>query len=40
MNIRMDKLNSADIRHEEKIEDPFTDSLRQYNLRFIGRGSI
>ena len=38
MNIRMDKLNSADIRHEEKIEDPFTDSLRQYNLRFIGRG--
>ena len=38
MNIRMDNLNSADIRHEEKIEDPFTDSLRQYNLRFIGRG--
>ena len=38
MNIRMDNLNNADLRHEEKIEDPFTDSLRQYNLRFIGRG--
>tara|TARA_Y100001970_G_scaffold204345_1_gene248790 strand:- start:1087 stop:1605 length:519 start_codon:yes stop_codon:yes gene_type:complete len=38
INIRMDQLNTADIRHEEKIEDPFTDSLRQYNLRFIGRG--
>jgi len=38
MSVRMDDLNSADIRHEEKIEDPFTDSLRQYNLRFIGRG--
>ena len=38
INIRMDELNQADIQHVNKINDEFTDSLRVYNLRFIGRG--
>jgi len=38
INIRMDQLNQADIRHVNKINDQFADSLRVYNLRFIGRG--
>tara|TARA_A100001011_G_C13991269_1_gene707340 strand:+ start:241 stop:759 length:519 start_codon:yes stop_codon:yes gene_type:complete len=38
INIRMDSLNQADIEHVNKINDEFTDSLRVYNLRFIGRG--
>ena len=38
INIRMDELNQADIQHVNKINDQFTDSLRVYNLRFIGRG--
>ena len=38
INIRMDQLNQADIQHVNKINDEFTDSLRVYNLRFIGRG--
>tara|TARA_S200000501_G_scaffold378011_1_gene438673 strand:+ start:32220 stop:32738 length:519 start_codon:yes stop_codon:yes gene_type:complete len=38
INIRMDSLNQADIEHVNKINDEFTDSLRVYNLRFVGRG--
>jgi len=38
INIRMDKLNQADIEHVNTINDEFSDSLRVYNLRFIGRG--
>ena len=38
INIRMDELNQADIQHVNKINDEFSDSLRVYNLRFIGRG--
>tara|TARA_Y100000817_G_scaffold48944_2_gene34859 strand:- start:6150 stop:6668 length:519 start_codon:yes stop_codon:yes gene_type:complete len=38
INVRMDSLNKADIEHVNKINDEFTDSLRVYNLRFIGRG--
>ena len=38
INIRMDQLNQADIQHVNKINDEFSDSLRVYNLRFIGRG--
>ena len=34
----MDQLNQADIQHVNKINDEFSDSLRVYNLRFIGRG--
>ena len=38
INIRMDELNQADVQHVNKINDEFSDSLRVYNLRFIGRG--
>ena len=38
INIRMDQLNQADIQHVNKSNDEFSDSLRVYNLRFIGRG--
>ena len=38
INIRMNQLNQADIQHVNKINDEFSDSLRVYNLRFIGRG--
>ena len=38
INIRMDELNQADLQHVNKINDEFSDSLRVYNLRFIGRG--
>ena len=38
INIRMDELNQADVQHVNKINDEFADSLRVYNLRFIGRG--
>ena len=34
----MDELNQADVQHVNKINDEFADSLRVYNLRFIGRG--
>ena len=34
----MDQLNQADIQHVNKINDEFSDSLRVYNLSFIGRG--
>ena len=38
LNKRMDEINTVDQRLVDKVEDQFTDSLRQYNLRFIGRG--
>ena len=38
INIRMDELNQADVQHVNKINNEFADSLRVYNLRFIGRG--
>ena len=38
INIRMDELKQADVQHVNKINDEFADSLRVYNLRFIGRG--
>ena len=38
LNNRMDKIVAEDQRLTDKVEDEFTDSLRVYNLRFIGRG--
>ena len=38
LNKRMDKIVAEDQRLTDKVEDEFTDSLRVYNLRFIGRG--
>ena len=38
LNKRMDRIIYEDQRLTDKVEDEFTDSLRQYNLRFIGRG--
>ena len=38
LNKRMDRIISEDQRLTDKVEDEFTDSLRQYKLRFIGRG--
>ena len=38
LNKRMDKINTIDQKLVDKVEDQFTDSLRQYNLRFVGRG--
>tara|TARA_B100000809_G_C15131030_1_gene528414 strand:- start:793 stop:1308 length:516 start_codon:yes stop_codon:yes gene_type:complete len=38
LNIRMDDLNLADKEHVDIVLNEFTDSLRVYNLRFIGRG--
>ena len=38
LNLRMDELNLADKEHVEIVLDQFSDSLRVYNLRFIGRG--
>ena len=38
LNKRMDEINTVDQILVDKVEDQFTDSLRQYNLRFIGRG--
>ena len=38
LNKRMDVINSIDQKLVDKVEDQFTDSLRQYNLRFVGRG--
>jgi len=34
----MDEINTIDQKLVDKVEDQFADSLRQYNLRFIGRG--
>ena len=38
LNERMDEINTIDQKLVDKVEDQFSDSLRQYNLRFIGRG--
>ena len=38
LNLRMDELNLADKEHVNIVLDQFSDSLRVYNLRFIGRG--
>ena len=38
LNMRMDDLNLADKEHVDVVLNEFTDSLRVYNLRFIGRG--
>ena len=38
LNERMDQINTIDQKLVDKVEDQFADSLRQYNLRFIGRG--
>ena len=38
LNKRMDNIVVEDQRLTDKVEDEFTDSLRVYNLRFIGRG--
>ena len=38
LNKRMDNIVAEDQRLTDKVEDEFTDSLRVYNLRFIGRG--
>ena len=38
LNKRMDVINKIDQKLVDKVEDEFADSLKQYNLRFIGRG--
>ena len=38
LNKRMDVLNLADKEHVDIVLNEFSDSLRVYNLRFIGRG--
>ena len=38
LNKKMDEIKTIDQKLVDKVEDQFTDSLRQYNLRFIGRG--
>tara|TARA_B100000131_G_C17881969_1_gene518673 strand:- start:207 stop:722 length:516 start_codon:yes stop_codon:yes gene_type:complete len=38
LKIRMDQLNLADKNHVDKVLGAYSDSLRTYNLRFIGRG--
>ena len=38
LNKRMDTLNLADKEHVDIVLNEFSDSLRVYNLRFIGRG--
>ena len=38
LNERMDEIKTIDQKLVDKVEDQFADSLRQYNLRFIGRG--
>ena len=38
LNKRMDELNLADKEHVDIVLNEFSDSLRVYNLRFIGRG--
>ena len=37
LNKRMDTLNLADKEHVDIVLNEFSDSLRVYNLRFIGR---
>tara|TARA_B100001250_G_C19814254_1_gene797363 strand:- start:2849 stop:3367 length:519 start_codon:yes stop_codon:yes gene_type:complete len=38
LNKRMDTLNLADKEHVDIVLNEFSDSLRVYNLRFLGRG--
>lgn len=38
LNKRMDELNLADKEHVDIVLNEFSDSLRVYNLRFVGRG--
>ena len=38
LNKRMDEIKTIDQKLVDRVEDQFADSLRQYNLRFIGRG--
>ena len=38
LNKRMDEIKTVNQKLVDKVEDQFADSLRQYNLRFIGRG--
>ena len=38
LNKRMDEIKTIDQKLVDRVEDQFSDSLRQYNLRFIGRG--
>jgi len=38
LNKRMDEIKTVNQRLVDRVEDQFADSLRQYNLRFIGRG--
>ena len=38
LNNRMEELNLADKEHVDIVLNEFSDSLRVYNLRFIGRG--
>ena len=38
LNKRMDIINKVDQKLVDKVEDEFADSLKHYNLRFIGRG--
>jgi len=38
LNKRMDVINKVDQKLVDRVEDEFADSLKQYNLRFIGRG--
>ena len=38
LNKRMDEIREVNQKLVDRVEDQFADSLRQYNLRFIGRG--
>ena len=38
LNKRMDEIKTIDQKLVDRVEDQFADSLRQYNLRFIGGG--
>ena len=38
LNERMDEIKTIDQKLVDRVEDEFADSLKQYNLRFIGRG--
>ena len=38
LNKRMDEIKTVNQKLVDRVEDQFADSLRQYNLRFIGRG--
>ena len=40
LNKRMDDIKTVNQKLVDKVEDQFADSLRQYNLRFIGRGKL